>query len=137
MSGTARWGPSLWKSLNAIIRNYPETPNDEHRDQYKTFIISLGHVLPCPKCRSHYNEYMSSVIWDEILVNKKTIELFLITFHNDVNKRLGKQILDIPTATSIIYDEQTKFPDYLPVIGISTFISILVIWLILIKTERR
>ena len=31
MSGTARWGPSLWKSLNAIIRNYPENPNESDK----------------------------------------------------------------------------------------------------------
>jgi hypothetical protein len=97
------WGPPLWKSIHAITRSYPDAPTKEIKNQYQTFIMSLGPVLPCPNCREHYKKYVSGVNWDDILKDHQSFVQFGIDFHNDVNKRTGKPEMSNTDALKLVY----------------------------------
>ena len=97
------WGPPLWKSIHAITRSYPDKPTLEQKKQYQDFIKSLGHVLPCPNCRGHYNNYVSELDWNFVLKDHESLVKFGIDFHNDVNKRTGKQIIPSTEALKLVY----------------------------------
>ena len=44
---TTVWGPSLWHFLHTMSFNYPVNPTQENKQQYRAFIFSLEHILPC------------------------------------------------------------------------------------------
>merc|ERR1739841_186886 len=50
---TKIWGPSLWHYLHVMSFNYPVNPSKEDKDNYRKFLCSLRHVLPCGKCRKN------------------------------------------------------------------------------------
>ena len=53
---TSVWGPSLWHVLHTISFNYPTRPTHKDKERYRTFILSLRHVLPCSYCRKNYQK---------------------------------------------------------------------------------
>lgn len=62
-----------------------------------TFLRSVGHVLPCKRCRAHYNAYMSARLTDPSspwLTSRETLSRFLVDLHNDVNARLQRPVVD-------------------------------------------
>ncbi len=124
---TSRWGPNLWKSLNAICRSFPEKPTDKDRIHYKSFFESLGHVLPCPKCQRHYVDYMKTIDWDTVVKSRKDCVDFIINFHNNVNVRLGKKPVKYTRAIQLVYDESS----------ISEWYTILLITLIIVIIITR
>jgi hypothetical protein len=48
---TTVWGPSVWHFLHTMSFNYPTNPTQEQKEQYRNFVLSLQHVLPCKYCR--------------------------------------------------------------------------------------
>ena len=50
---TRIWGPWAWCFLHTISFNYPAHPTKEQKKQYRDFILSLQHVLPCGHCRKN------------------------------------------------------------------------------------
>ena len=53
---TKIWGPPLWESFHAITFGYPMEPDEEIKNNYKQWLISLGDVLPCSYCRNSYKQ---------------------------------------------------------------------------------
>jgi hypothetical protein len=59
---------------------------------YKTFLISLGKVLPCSYCRDSYNDFISNgenMLKDEDLENRDALTVWMFKLHNRVNNKLG------------------------------------------------
>ena len=54
------WGPGLWRALHAISFTYPVSPGEKIKEEYANFFHSLVHVLPCPACRQHFKQFISS-----------------------------------------------------------------------------
>lgn len=49
------WGPAFWLTLKAIVGGYPEEGADDLcRAAAVAFFASMGHMLPCEQCRTHY-----------------------------------------------------------------------------------
>ena len=57
---TSVWGPSLWHYLHTMSFNYPVKPTNEDKKNYKKFIMSLKHVLPCKYCRINLRKNLNS-----------------------------------------------------------------------------
>ena len=53
---TKVWGPMMWGFLHTISFNYKVHPTEEDKDNYRSFIYSLKHVLPCRYCRENYTK---------------------------------------------------------------------------------
>jgi hypothetical protein len=92
------WGPSLWMTLHTISLNYPCHPTAEQKMQYKQYFDSLGHVLPCGKCRDNLVSNLSCTKYGEdVFENRDTLSRWVYDLHDSVNKMLGKK-------TPITYD---------------------------------
>ena len=50
---TSIWGPAMWHYLHSMSFNYPTLPSKQQKEEYKNFVLSLQHTLPCRKCRDN------------------------------------------------------------------------------------
>lgn len=102
------WGPLLWESINTIVREYPENPTAEDRQNFKLFFQSLGDVLPCPECRKHYAGHLKNMSLDDAVNSRDSLINFIIDLHNEVNKATGKSVMKREIARSIIEGTYTN-----------------------------
>lgn len=48
------WGAPGWKFIDKIVEGYPVKASSRDKMHMLEFLISLGHVLPCEKCRDNH-----------------------------------------------------------------------------------
>lgn len=88
-----KWGRVYWEMSHHLTFAYPHNPTNEDKIIVKTHFDNLKYLLLCEKCRLHYSQYLQlHPLTDEILSSRTKLIEWLIDFHNDVNKRLGKRI---------------------------------------------
>lgn len=85
------WGPAAWRFLHTITFAYPDIPTIEQKRSYKLFFEQLHNVLPCTICREHFKENLKKYPIESGLDSKDKLVKWLIDFHNEVNKSLGKR----------------------------------------------
>ena len=89
---TSVWGPGLWHFLHTMSFNYPVTPTKEQKAQYKQFVMSLQHVLPCRHCRENFPQNIQAVPFTAYsLKNRNTFSRWMYRFHAHINSMLGKE----------------------------------------------
>lgn len=89
---TSVWGPPTWHMLHTMSFNYPVNPTAEQKRQYKEFIFSLQHVLPCGACRKNLKENLKAVpLTAHALRNRNTFSRWMYRLHEQVNKMLNKK----------------------------------------------
>ena len=89
---TTVWGPSMWHTLHTISFNYPVKPTKKHKKDYKKFIMSLKHVLPCGHCRKNLPKNLKSVpLNSKALKNRDNFSRWMYDLHEEVNKMLNKK----------------------------------------------
>lgn len=89
------WGPSFWTMIHIGALDY----NTNFKHSYRSFILSLEHLLPCEFCRAHLMQNLHRLpLNTHILENK--IRLFKWTYilHDIVNKQLGKESIELKDA---------------------------------------
>jgi len=89
---TKIWGGPAWTFTHAITYGYPIEPNEEQKQDYKTFFISMGKVLPCRYCRESYQKFITTgetALTDEVLASRKTLTVWYKKVHDTVNNKLG------------------------------------------------
>lgn len=89
------WGPGFWMTLHTISLNYPVNPTPDQKKQYKAFFDSIGHVLPCGKCRENLVRNKKETHYGtRVFRSRKTLSRWVYDLHNHVNAMLGKKIYD-------------------------------------------
>ena len=97
--GTAEWGPLLWCLLHGLAERAgsPTTPMflEDERRAWLNIFKETGEMIPCPTCKSHYQEYLKAnpVIALKSLPHserKDWVRRWFWKLHNSVNSRLGK-----------------------------------------------
>jgi hypothetical protein len=86
----ATWGPYVWKGLHAIAAQC-DIANDG--EGFWNYLTNLANVLPCETCKKHMQSYIAS--------NPKPASQFFeytVAFHNNVNARLGKKLINAEEA---------------------------------------
>jgi hypothetical protein len=112
------WGPILWNFLHAIPEMFKRI---EKLPVILKNINNFYLILPCEECQMHSKEYFTSnklTISNEndIITSKKEIKIYLFNFHNAVNLRLNKPVLEsfdeyINNNNSVIFLKNIKFSD--------------------------
>jgi len=92
MNNNKIWGPQAWTFLHTITLNYPDNPTNQDKNNYYSFFSNLKHVLPCEKCKNHYNENFNKYNLEQNLNSKDDLVKWLIDIHNEVNKSNDKKI---------------------------------------------
>ena len=92
------WGPKFWYILHNGASSYSNNPSEHNKERMKGFIKGIPYMLPCESCFKHALSYIENTDVDKIVSNKNELFLFFWEFHNDVNKRIGKQITPLSKA---------------------------------------
>lgn len=99
----AMWGIHGWKFVHHIALGYPNKPTENDKNNYKSFFLLLGNVLPCHICSDHYNEHLLIYpLDDKVLSTKTNLINWTIDMHNEVNKKHGKKIYSYVEALELI-----------------------------------
>ena len=86
------WGPQLWMILHSSAerigtKRLSRLPQEETR-LWTNLLGGLRYSLPCPLCKKHYTDYLSST--PIIAINRTFIREWLYNLHNQVNSRTDK-----------------------------------------------
>jgi len=84
------WGPFFWHTMHITALSYPAEPNYGHKRAAKEFFESLGHLIPCPKCREHYQTHLQKSPISPHLDRRDDLFRWTVNVHNEVNKSLGR-----------------------------------------------
>ena len=106
---TRVWGPAGWVFLHCIAQNYPEQPNLEQREHYRSFFRLVGTVLPCRYCRESYQQFINepdTLLDDKVMQNRTTFSKWLYNVHNKINKKLG---INDPITFKQVTDKYESF----------------------------
>lgn len=90
------WGPSTWKSMNAIAFTFPDEPTEDQRRAYHTWFTLFTEVLPCQECREHYRQLLKTHPIDTR--SRSHLTRWLVEAHNAVNKRLKRKTMTFEEA---------------------------------------
>lgn len=137
------WGPYYWNMLHFMSSAYDNNPNPSIKASMKNFIQSLPVILPCEDCQDHAFHFIksSSSNVENAIQSRKDLFTFFFNFHNFVNKRLNKPLMELEDALkkySIPKDEYHLYNVTPPndqdfsVVTSWTFVTILIISLILV-----
>jgi hypothetical protein len=89
---TTVWGPTFWHTLHTISFNYPVNPTDEQKQQYRDYILSLQHILPCGACRTNLKTNMKHLPLNmSAMKSRDTFSRYIYNLHELVNKMLKKK----------------------------------------------
>jgi len=88
-------GPGLWFMLT-IMALHANTSEDE--EYFIRNLRLLSNLHPCGECREHMKKYISINPPENFIEFENGLFDYMITFHNTVNKRLGKPIMQYEDA---------------------------------------
>lgn len=84
------WGPHQWFMMHVISFTYPEEPSSYDKRAFHDYYSSLKDVLPCEKCKKHYNTYFQQHPIGPHLDKRMDLIRWVIDIHNYVNTNLDK-----------------------------------------------
>jgi len=88
---TSVWGPGMWHYLHTMSFNYPVNPTCHNKEQYRSFVLSLRHVLPCGKCRKNLcKNFKKLPLKMKHMESRDTFSKYIYDLHELVNKMLNK-----------------------------------------------
>ena len=96
------WGPCTWYLFHTLAEKVKEDSFPTIKDGLISMIKRICSNLPCPECAGHAQQKMNSLNVNSIR-SKGDLQLMLLSFHNDVNKRVGN-----PMFTEQQLDEKYK-----------------------------
>ena len=79
------WGPVTRNFLHLLTISYPDHPSKDDIENNKLFLNTLGKILPCLKCRNHYENNISKFDLDRELKSKNSYMKLTWKMHNIVN----------------------------------------------------
>ncbi len=85
-----KWGPGAWNTLHSFAHKASESLDTDEREEWRLFLYLFSKRLPCPKCRTHFKQYLDANVTTDTFATREGLVRFLHDAHNDVNTRLGK-----------------------------------------------
>jgi len=101
-----------WKFLHAIAE---KNENTHECGMHLAMIIeSLSNVFPCDTCKEHLTEFIKESIEKVPPDLPQCSGLWMCRFHNDVNRRLGKEEFDCSQYPDDLIDLENPPPEEEP-----------------------
>jgi hypothetical protein len=86
------WGPHYWRTMHYLTMAYPDNPSEDDKEKVKKFFLAIGDILPCEKCRSHYQQNLQKYpLNNAVLSNKVNLIHWIKDLHNEVNIQNNKR----------------------------------------------
>jgi len=102
-------GRNTWSYLHTMATMFPledDETEEEKLVMIDQFLRIFAKIFPCPICGKHFEEMLQRTP-PPTKGTRKDLEIWLCERHNEVNKRLGKQIFDCTLETIRASYEQT------------------------------
>lgn len=135
----AIWGSHAWFFYHAITFAYPICPTQYDKEKMKAFFHSLDGVLPCDKCKIHFQEHLKKFpLTYNVLCSRKSLVKWLIDFHNVVNVMVGKpkrsydDVIKYYKEQGLLPNNNKNVKENSYKININLIITILLIFLVLL-----
>lgn len=98
------FGPGYWISWH--LQSYKANNYDKKCETARGIVIDISG-LPCSKCKEDSIEYVKNNPLMNVVKNKDKLSLFkwTVDFHNHVNRKLNKDLLNFEQAKLMYSDE--------------------------------
>lgn len=83
------WGPDFWHTIEAISC----TLIPKNKKAILNFFTSIKDVIPCEKCREHYQKYFDTNPIQEYMQNSLTLLLWVYKLKTQIKNRQEKEII--------------------------------------------
>jgi hypothetical protein len=99
-------GPGYW---NILHKKAMLAVTKQQQEQFAHEFRELSELFPCIACRKHWQDYINKNPPEQSIgttapTGSNSMFVYVWTFHNSVNVRIGKKYLDWPVAFSMYYD---------------------------------
>ncbi|POS82815.1 hypothetical protein EPUL_004117, partial [Erysiphe pulchra] len=85
-------GRSSWTLLHSIAASYPVEPSQSQKSNVAQFLKLFAKLYPCWVCAEDFEAYIEK---NRVRVDSRhELGKWMCEAHNDVNKKLGKDIFD-------------------------------------------
>jgi hypothetical protein len=89
---TTVWGPGQWHFLHTMSFNYPVEPTQWQKHQYRNYVLSLQHILPCKYCRQNLQKNFRKLpLTMKQMESRATFSKYIYDLHELVNRMLLKK----------------------------------------------
>lgn len=88
---TRYWGPCTWYLFHTLAEKVKEENFSTVKDSLISIIKRICSNLPCPECAGHAQHKLASLNVTNIK-SKRDLQMMLLSFHNEVNKKVSKPI---------------------------------------------
>lgn len=82
------WAPKMWDTMYAVAFTSPVDPTPQQREKFRKWFELIATVIPCDKCKVHFEEVMRKHPVDTR--SRASLSKWLVKAHNEVNRSLGK-----------------------------------------------
>lgn len=89
--------------MHAIALHYPVHADHDKRLAMFNMLQSIGGIIPCGTCRTHYNQWFTKRVHldGDVLHGQSSLFNALVNFHNEVNRRKSKAEVSTEAAHAI------------------------------------
>lgn len=91
------WGSFYWSFIHRCTLRNMTRPQ---LDAFRSFLIHIIGVLPCPACRYHANRYLVTHPIAQFSTTQEAFE-YSVDLHNEVNARSGKRSIGYTEARTL------------------------------------
>jgi hypothetical protein len=97
------WGPAFWFILHNSSVHYPVKASPLSRKAMKDFILGMPIMIPCEECSDHATAHIEAnhSRLDEVTSGRHHLFNFFVDFHNRVNRRYGKPVMEYDDAYAL------------------------------------
>jgi hypothetical protein len=110
MSDPKTFGPGQWQAIHIYAKH---ATTDETKRAFVDYIMMIANNLKCEKCRMHALDYLAKNPLKDYfnIKNAQGVDIGMLKwtwiFHNSVNSRLGKPLMDWETCYAIYGDSNS------------------------------
>lgn len=88
-------GFMVWSFLHASAQALDDPLDPNEKKAIKNIMESISYLFPCGQCQKHMQQYIKKhPLPDNSKLTAHDFQQYLCTFHNDVNRRLNKEMFD-------------------------------------------
>ena len=121
------WGPGAWNTLHVFAHSAPTKLTNEEVQKYALFFNIFAEFLPCPRCRRHFQDFLSRRMTDDTLRTRLSIVKLLNDAHNEVNARRGKRVYTLEEHYRVYsFQKQGRNDTLLRVVVVTIVLGIMI-----------
>jgi hypothetical protein len=92
------WSSVVWYVMHYIAANLPRNLHEQQKVIFRAFIVCLYQLLPCRECQEHMHVYLQQYELGYYLSQPSGAFIWTWEFHNAVNNRLKKPLMNLEDA---------------------------------------